>query len=150
MRHPDVAPAPLGREPERPDAQATHQREPQRRARGGKCGELDHGRLGEVEREVRRRVADDHADEEGEQAADREVQTERLKRAPAPEDRPRADERDARGEGDEHGLVQQLELRDAEVDSAWTVDRPMISALRCAAARGGRPAAAGRARSPGA
>ena len=116
MGHPHVAPAPLGREADRPDAQPAEQREAQRRARRGERRELDHAGLGDVEREVRRGVARDLADEERQGDADDEEHRERLEGAPGAEDRPRAHERDRGCEGDQHRLVEQLELRHAEVE----------------------------------
>ena len=97
MRHPDVAPAPLGREADRPDARAGEQREASGR-RAASAASLDDRRLGDVEREVRRRVAHRDADEQRQRAADHEEHRERLERAPRAEQRARADERARRGE----------------------------------------------------
>ena len=129
MRHPDVAPAPLGGEADRADARAGGERERERAARERERGDLDDRRLGDVQREVRRRVAGDERRRtararRGSRGTSRAPGTRPTARAA----RARRRARSAAASAMSTGWKRSWNCGTPKSNSAWKVDRPISSA----------------------
>ncbi len=115
-----MRPGPLGADAHGADGRPRDGSEAERRGRRrhAQPDGLDEQRLGDVEREVRRGLAEHRADQEREAAAHDEVEGDGAQRGAATGEAARGHERDARRQRDEHRLVEQAELRHAEVELA--------------------------------
>src|SRR5581483_29735 len=118
-RRPDVGPAPFGRQARRPDGGAGGEAQGSRPAAGKRQRRgLDQKRLRQVEREVRRGLAQHGADQERQRAADRAEEERGAERGAGAEPDARGDERHRGGDHDHQGLEHEGELRDPEVELA--------------------------------
>jgi hypothetical protein len=112
-------PRPLGGEADGADAETGQQPELDRLvATDARGDQLDDRRLGEVEREVQRRVAEQRRHEQRQRPAHEDEEQRGSERGAGAGPDPNGDERDARGEHQQDRVEHQPELRDGEVELA--------------------------------